>query len=177
MIFKLFHIINSFSQTESPQNLYIKGNIFPSTTSTSGSTGFNIGGSGKVWNTIYARTSTIQTSDRNAKYDIFALDDRFETMFDCLLPVSYKFLINDSQRSHIGLIAQDVKTALDNAKIDPSEFAGYCEWANEDGSTGCGLRYGEFIALNIDQIQKLKTRVAELENKIALLTEQGEKGE
>ena len=156
-------VVNSFSQTQSPQNLYFKGNLFPSTTSTSDSTGFNIGDSDKVWNTIYARTSTIQTSDKNAKYDIFALDNRFEVMFDELIPVSYKLIINDSERSHIGLVAQDVKQAIINAELTTQEFAGYCEWTNDDGTIGCGLRYSEFIALCINEIQKLKKRISELE--------------
>ena len=52
-----------------------------------------------------------------------------------------------------------------------TEFAavgdcGFCEWKKEDGDVGCGLRYEEFISLCIDQIQKLKKRVDELETKL-----------
>ena len=49
------------------------------------------------------------------------------------------------------------------AGITTKEFAGYCEWENEDKTIGCGLRYSEFVAMNIHEIQKLKARVKELE--------------
>ena len=73
---------------------------------------------------------------------------------------------NTSDRTHIGLIAQDVKDAVLAEGLTTKEFAGYCEWENEDKSIGCGLRYGEFVAMNIYEIQKLKARVKELEEKL-----------
>jgi hypothetical protein len=80
--------------------------------------------------------------------------------------VSYKFNVNNNNRTHTGLIAQDVKDAVENAGLTTKDFAAYCEWENEDGGTGCGLRYSEFVSLCIDQIQKLKKRVEELEEKL-----------
>jgi len=50
--------------------------------------------------------------------------------------------------------------------LTTKEFAGYCEWENEDKTIGCGLRYSEFVAMNIYEIQKLKARVTELEAQI-----------
>ena len=68
---------------------------------------------------------------------------------------------------HTGFKAQDVKNAILKAGLTTKDFAAYCEWEEgegEDKHITCGLRYSEFIALCVDQIQKLKIRVSELEN-------------
>ena len=60
-------------------------------------------------------------------------------------------------------LSTTVKEAIENAGLTTQDFAGYCEWEKEDGTTGCGLRYSEFIAMCINEIQKLKKRIDELE--------------
>lgn len=156
----------------SDKNIYVTGNLSPSFSATDddqdgkGEGGYNLGGPKAYWNTVYAKTSTINTSDRNEKNAIAPLSDIHEQIFDALKPVSYKFNINNSDRTHTGLIAQDVKEAVENAGLTTQEFAGYCEWTKADGIIGCGLRYDEFIALCVNEIQKLKKRVNELEEKL-----------
>ena len=157
-------VISSFSQTQSPQNIYITGDLLPSS-----STSYNLGGGDNYWNTIYFKTTAISSSDKNQKNTIQSLSEIHEQIFDSLHPVSYKFNDSTSNRTHFGLIAQSVKEAIINAGLTTQEFAAYCEWKNDDGSIGCGLRYSEFIALCIDQIQKLKKRVVELEDKLESL--------
>ena len=66
---------------------------------------------------------------------------------------------------HTGFIAQDVKSVIEENGLTTKDFAAYCEWEEGDTTT-CGLRYSEFIALCVDQIQKLKARFTELENKL-----------
>lgn len=106
---------------------------------------------------------TVITSWRGAKSHIEELDDRYSVLFDTLQPVRFKYNHGQSDRYHTGLILDGLKTAMDEANIDTSELAAYCI---SDEITGeGGIRYGEFIALCIDQIQKLKKRVVELENK------------
>ena len=53
----------------------------------------------------------------------------------------------------------EVKDAMDIAKIDSSEFAAYC--LNEEGG---GIRYSELITLLIKEVQDLKKQVAELKS-------------
>lgn len=129
-------------------------------------TGCNLGSSEYKWGTIYAKTGTINTSDRNEKIAIADIGDKYSLLFDNLKPISYKFKKNESNRTHIGFIAQDVEEALTTADLTTQEFAGICSWDKEDGTKGYGLRYEEFIALAVDEIQKLKKRVEELENKL-----------
>ena len=158
-------------------NLQITGNIIPSIKGVANSSnpslasdknGYDIGNGEKPWRNIFAATTTIQSSDKNLKNNIQSIGIEYEKIFDTLQPVSYKFNVNDSNRTHIGLIAQDVKESVENAGLTTQDFAGYCEWENEDGSIGCGLRYGEFIALNVYEIQKLKAREKQAEETIEL---------
>lgn len=154
--------VETITQTKSKNNIRIIGNIVPQNAQ------YNLGEAGltNCWNNIYAKTTEIQLSDRNQKNSIEPLAHQYDILFDKLNPVRYKFNQNESDRYHIGFISQDVKEALIIANIPTSDFAGYIVYDKNDETKGCGLRYGEFIALNTDQIQKLKKRTAELENTI-----------
>jgi hypothetical protein len=56
---------------------------------------------------------------------------------------------------------------MDIANISSSEFAGLVIRNPDTEQEEWGLRYEEFIAINTQEIQKLKARVTELENKLA----------
>ena len=64
------------------------------------------------------------------------------------------------------VVGEKYRFTVLEAGLTTTEFAGYCEWKNEDETTGCGLRYSEFVAMNIYEIQQLKARIKELEEKI-----------
>ena len=125
------------------------------------------------WTTIYATNSTINTSDKNEKEDIIDLDSDFSKDFIMdLKPVSFKRIEGD--RTHYGLIAQDVEETLDKFDLTSMDFGGLCkdivEKDNEQ-NTLYGLRYEEFIApmiktiqLQQQEIEELKQRVEKLEN-------------
>ena len=123
---------------------------------------WNIGSTNLKWDTIYARVGTIQTSDRNEKKDIEAIDDKYSQLFDKLNPVTYKF--NDGHRTHVGLIAQEVEQALTEVGIDSEDFAGFVKDTKTDGSDSYGLRYDEFIGILIKEVQNLKQEVERLKN-------------
>lgn len=129
--------------------------------------GLDLGLSEKKWRNIYAATSTIGSSDRNEKKDIVEISDVYGELFDELKPVTYKFIQNTSDRTHIGFIAQDIEESMNKIGLSTKNFAGLCSWTKRDGTLGYGLRYGEFVALNTYEIQKLKKRVAELESKLS----------
>ena len=95
------------------------------------------------------------------------LSDIYSQIFDDLRPVTFKYNDGTSDRLHTGFVAQEVRDATLKVGLSTKDFAAYCEWEEGEGDNKtltCGLRYGEFIALCVDQIQKLKTRVSELEN-------------
>ncbi len=141
---------------------------------------YNLGSSYTRWSDVYASNGAIQTSDRAKKKDIKYTLNEYEGFFDSLKPVSYKF--KSGTRTHLGLIAQDVEDNLAKHHMSGVDFAGFCKDKKSslkltEDETGkhyqdieksgydYSLRYDEFIGLLIDQVQKLKARVTELERR------------
>lgn len=127
--------------------------------------------SGYLKGSWYSESDISVTSDANKKNTVANIDDKYSVFFDNLVSRTFKYNDGTSDRLHTGFIAQEVKTALDCADLDTSEFGGLVIKQNADNTEDWYLRYGEFIALNTLQIQKLKARVAELERKIDELGE------
>lgn len=131
---------------------------------------YKLGESTARWKEIWCTQNSLNSSsDRNLKNSIEIIPDKYDAFYDAISPVRYKFNDGESDRYHIGFIAQEVRDALDKAEIDSKEFAGYLAYEKDDGTMGYGLRYGEFIALNTQQIQKLKAEVKQLKQELAEL--------
>lgn len=117
------------------------------------------------WSEVYSSTSEITTSDRNLKntisYDLTAYD----ALFSALKPCSFQYNDGKSGRTHIGMIAQDVEEALSAAGLTSLDFAGFVKSPDEEAEGGYiySLRYEEFVALCVREIQRLDQRVRELE--------------
>jgi hypothetical protein len=138
-----------------------------------------VGSGAARWSTVYAATGTINTSDARDKTDV--ADSPLGLAFiEALRPVSYKWKIGGVDitaaatpekaavtaaragvRTHYGLLAQDVKAALDAA--DVGDFAGWTLDDPADPESRQGLRYDEFIAPLIRAVQELSARVEALE--------------
>lgn len=121
-----------------------------------------LGISSNPWRGVYADTGEILTSDRKKKTDISYDNDKYSAFFDNLKPCNYKMVNGTSGRTHTGFISQDVEESLNDCGIDSKEFAGFIRDKENDTYA---LRYEEFISLCVDQIQRLKKRVDELEQK------------
>lgn len=106
------------------------------------------------------------TSDRNKKHDIFYGLDAYDALFDALRAVGYKLNNGKSDRVHIGMIAQDVEEALLLCGLTNQDFGAVVREIAEDGTERYFLRYMEFIGLLIDQVQKLKARMGQLEARV-----------
>ena len=142
--------------------------------------------------TVQCKGSTTWTSDENLKKDFNTFDEKYNILFDNLKPISYKYILGTSDRSHIGFKTQDVEKALEIANLTTKDFAGVViqpinsreTEIDENGNKidielsesnylldkgineQHNLAYIEFIALNTWQIQKLKTKVKEQQNEI-----------
>lgn len=109
----------------------------------------------------------VSASDKKLKNSIeyIVSNNNLEAFFNSLKPCTYYYkngyALGDTSKLHIGFIAQDIQESVNN--FDIQKFSGLSEKFREDYF---GLNYQEFIALNTWQIQKLKTRVTELENEI-----------
>jgi len=137
------------------------------------------------WSAIYAANGTIQTSDARAKTDI-ADSELGLDFINALRPVSYKWIVGGQDvvadpdapadddgviptrtvprpgaRTHYGLLAQEVKAALD--AVGAGDFGGYIKTDVGDADSEEGLRYDQFIAPLIRAVQELTARVATLE--------------
>ena len=115
------------------------------------------------WDTMYADSCTCCTSDENRKNSIEDLPDKYLTMFDNLHPKRFKMNNGTSGRFHPGYTAQDVKAAMDIAKVDSTEFGGWIKGTDKDGNDIYMLRYEEFGAIYAAKIKQLEARVAKLE--------------
>lgn len=86
----------------------------------------DLGAGSARWKNIYASSGTIQTSDRNYKKDIKEFDDDFIIkLIMGLMPRSFKFKENQSDRTHYGFIAQDVEALIDELGITSKDMAGF----------------------------------------------------
>lgn len=145
--------------------IWCNDHIFPSDPET-----YNCGNNNYPW----AMVSTVDlyvdgaavTSDRNKKHDIFYGLDAYDALFDALRAVGYKLNNGKSDRVHIGMIAQDVEEALLLCGLTNQDFGAVVREIAEDGTERYFLRYMEFIGLLIDQVQKLKARMGQLEARV-----------
>lgn len=113
------------------------------------------------WGDVYSQNATINTSDANFKKDVEYGLDRFLPVFDALRPVSFKFIDGQSDRTHMGIIAQDLEKTLSELNIPTKDFAAFIKsWGTDEETKESGyryaIRYGEFIPLLIYQVQKIK---------------------
>jgi len=153
-----------------------------------GSGSWNLGKSGKTWNTGNFGSGGINSggpisslSDAREKI----IDDTAPTLglsFICSLrPVAYRWIVggNDridaedgsvsfkerpGKRLHWGLIAQEVKAATEKAGV--ADFGGWSLDDPNDPESRQQLRYDQFIAPLIKAVQELSARVVDLEKAI-----------
>ena len=108
----------------------------------------------------------ISSSDRRIKKDIEDFDESYEVLFNNLRPRHYRYVDGNKGRVHSGFIAQEVSDAVIASGKTIDENAYVCAFENKEGEVYYGLRYEELIALNTWQIQKLKERIKQLEERL-----------
>jgi hypothetical protein len=98
------------------------------------------------WETVYAGTGTINTSDRNDKQQIAELTTAEKAVAQALKGMIKTFKFNDAVRKkgplariHTGVIAQDVKAAFIAQELNPDNYGVFCSdtWYEVDGEP-CG---------------------------------------
>lgn len=148
----------------------------------------NLGSSGYKFASVWVNGGSCSGSDRNIKENIDVYKENIEQAYMEFQPVSYKFknfaITDKHDRIHYGLIAQDVEKILHKYNIT-NEEAGFLlidplDEPNEAGKLfNYGLRYDEFISINMHMTQKAHHRIDSLisENqklKNTILSLQGE---
>ena len=127
------------------------------------------------WRRVYSTSAEINTSDRNCKTEIHHITEAYEKMYMEIEPVTYKFknlyAHEDHDRTHCGVISQQVNEAALNNGLSSMSFAGICKDALDspmpNGQTELwGICYDEFIGLNIHMTQKAHHRIDSLESQL-----------
>lgn len=90
------------------------------------------------WSGGYTQNAFTVTSDRDYKQDIEALNDALLDAWELVNYCQFRFKDRveekgDAARYHVGVIAQDIKSAFEAAGIDPFRYGilGYDEWGDE----------------------------------------------
>lgn len=151
--------------------------------------GFALGNGAARWSAIYAASGTISTSDARAKQDLADIDDALIDAWGAVDWRQYRFgeavaAKGDAARTHIGLVAQEVRDAID-ARLGMGTAVRlgllcHDRWdareaeTDDDGVVTAGraagdrwgLRYEECLAL---EAAWQRRRIARLEARIAAL--------
>lgn len=130
----------------------------------------SLGTSDARWSTVYANTGVINTSDAREKQQVRELSDAERAVAIRLKSLVRVFKFNnaveqkgDGARIHVGVIAQDVKSAFEAEGLVAEDYSILCydEWTtqvDEDGKVvraagnRYGVRYEELLAFIISAI-------------------------
>lgn len=124
--------------------------------------GYRVNGTGEFVAAAWWRIGQAASSDKRLKKNINHLEDKYNTFFDELKPISFEWKKGDNKK-HIGFIAQDVKKAIDNNELDLDLVY------KDENDDYLRLEKQEIIALNTWQIQLLKEQVKMQQQEIEML--------
>ena len=122
------------------------------------------GGPSNRWSVVYSATGTINTSDLNEKEAIDDLSAAELAVASSIKGLIKKFKFKGSVQSkgseariHVGVIAQDVKTAFEAQGLNANDYGIFCSdtWVDEatnEEKTRLGIRYEELLAFVIAAI-------------------------
>lgn len=139
---------------------------------------FHLGHAGNYrWEDVYAKNTTIQTSDEHLKDDIKYLDEQpdLEMLYMNLKPISYKLKNFDIEDHHdriqIGFGARETETIMNNLGFDINDYSFLCkdklDKPNKAGDLEeYSFRYGHIISLNTHMTQKAHHRIDDLEKSL-----------
>jgi len=158
--------------------LFGTNNIFPRRNLALSDNTNSLGSGSYRFDDIFATNGTIQTSDENEKQDISSLTSAEITAAKAISKLFKTFkwkskvtAKGNAARTHTGVIAQEVQTAMSDAGLDASKYAFWCSdtWTNDDGNqqTRMGVRYPELLAFvgaaTEQRLADIETRLAALE--------------
>jgi len=123
--------------------------------------GADLGRASGRWSTIYAATGSINTSDAREKTDIDSLSAAEIAVAKRLKGLVRKFRFQssvdakgDAARIHVGVIAQDVKSAFEAEGLDPFAYGVLCfdQWEESTDSDGAVSPAGDRYGVRYDQL-------------------------
>ncbi len=86
----------------------------------------SLGSSGRAWSGIYSRTGVTNISDEREKENIKEVDlDLTNQLIEKIRAVTYRLKINESGRTHYGMISQQIEEVLEELGISSKDFAAF----------------------------------------------------
>ena len=122
---------------------------------------------GISWYALIKQAVQQSASSREIKTEIHDFDEKYDVFFDNLKPQLYKYNFDTVGGYSMGYIWEETKDAYLNAGLTSNDVGAVSETEAVPG--GKELDRTDFIALNTWQIQKLKAKITELENKLEAL--------
>lgn len=157
----------------------IDGNLLPNKTET-----YKLGSSSYKWNEIWSAHALNTASDKALKKNISLISSKYKQLFTKLIPVSYNFTYPNSDRIHIGFVAQDVEAAMNEVGLTALDFGGFCKdikteiidekevpVLDKDGKPQYiySLRYEEFIGIITAVLQDTNAQLENIEKRLSQL--------
>ena len=137
------------------------------------SQGYSLGQSAYRWNTVFTVNAINASSDANYKENygeslglkfVMKLKPKSYTLKQLPNMCDFAATFLDTRRQH-GLVAQEVKEAMDELNISEQDFGAF----NNEDEKVFSLRYDEFVPVLIKAVQQQLEDVDDLENRISLL--------
>lgn len=111
---------------------------------------------------IYSSKTIQYNSDQTLKKDIEPMTEAYGRVLDRMNPVRYRYKTEqDDAPVHLGYIAQDVESAMEEEGIDNSALVG--QYTDEEGNVRMALAYDELIPMLHMAIKGLEKRISDLE--------------
>ena len=183
---KLYIEISSGDKT-TLQEVWVKNSRYISSM-TSNKSNCSLGGTNHPWTEIHGAeihgtkiygTINPDDSDKRIKSNISNNISKYDNLFDSLKPACYSITKLNDNKTHLGFIAQDIEQSLLENNLSRKDFGGLVisgkgydeetDTITNYDETSYGIAYAELHALEVRQIQLLKQRVKELEEKVEQL--------
>ena len=121
----------------------------------------DLGGASNRWDTVYAATGAINTSDEREKQDIADITEVEKRVAVAIKGMLKSFRFKDAvsakgdgARVHFGVIAQDVQAAFVAEGLDPNRYALFCHdtWEEEEEENGVIIPAGDRYGIRYDEL-------------------------
>jgi hypothetical protein len=139
---------------------------------------FALGGATARPTELYAISGTINTSDAREKTNFLTISEAEYNVGLRLVDgiQKYKWISaidkkGNGARTHVGVIAQEVKAAFEAEGLEAEKYGAYCydEWEEHEGPSGNTIPAGNRLGVRYDQVHSLA--IAALSAKIKKLEE------
>lgn len=116
--------------------------------------------SGSITKAYINSSGLTNSSDERLKSDIEDMDNKYIKIADSLKPKTFKYKDDNSSKTNVGFIAQDLETIISELGIDSENFAPL----GKDEEGYMGINYIQLIPILWAKVQKLSAEIEKLKS-------------